>query len=65
MVNYGNVCKRGKSYLNVKPTLINIGVPVKLEILNNVRKLLVEHNGENWITFENIQYYKFLQEEEN
>ncbi|CAG5041503.1 unnamed protein product [Parnassius apollo] len=65
VVNYGNVCKRGKSYENIKPTLMNIGVPVKTEKLNDVRKLLIKHFEEDWITIENLQYYKFLQEEEN
>ncbi|CAG4969567.1 unnamed protein product [Parnassius apollo] len=64
-VNYGNVCKRGKSYENIKPTLMNIGVPVKTEKLNDVRKLLIKHFGEDWITIENLQHYKFIQEEEN
>lgn len=65
VVNYGNVCKRGKSYKNIEPTLMNIGVPVKEAKLNDVRNLLLKHFGEDWTTNESLKYYKFLQEEKN
>lgn len=29
VINYGNVCKRGKSFENIVPVTMNVGVPVK------------------------------------
>lgn len=58
--NYGNICKRGKSYEHIEPALINVGVPVKSAKLNDVRSLLMKHFGEDWATVDSLKYYRFL-----
>lgn len=62
VVNYGNVCKRGKSFEHIKPALINIGVPVKPAKLNDVKNLLIKHFGQEWAKVDSLKYYRFLQE---
>lgn len=63
--NYGNICKRGKSYKHIEPALINVGVSVKSAKLNDVRSLLVKHYGEDWPTVDSLKYYRFLQEDQD
>uniref|UniRef100_S4PMR1 DUF7869 domain-containing protein n=1 Tax=Pararge aegeria TaxID=116150 RepID=S4PMR1_9NEOP len=65
VINYGNVCKRGKSFENIVPVMMNVGVPVKPVKLNDVRNLLKKHFGEDWASYDYLQYYNFLQEEPN
>lgn len=65
VVNYGNVCKRGKSFENIEPIMMNVGVPVKPAKLNDVRNLLIKHFGDDWASCDYLHYYTFLQEEQN
>ncbi|CAF4885485.1 unnamed protein product [Pieris macdunnoughi] len=45
--------------------MMNVGVPVKTVKLNDVRNLLKKHFGEDWASYDYLQYYSFLQEERN
>lgn len=65
LINYGNICKRGKSFQNIEPVLMNVGVPVKTVKLNDVRNLLIKHFGDDWASYDHLRFYNFLQEEQN
>lgn len=57
IVNYGNICKRGKTFQNIQPAIIDIGVPVKPAKLQDVKNLLAKHFGEDWPTYQALEFY--------
>lgn len=55
-----SICKRGKSWNETVPNIIAKGVVVKSEKLEDIKKLLKNHYGENWETNEELDFYKQL-----
>lgn len=55
--------KRGKSATQLKVGKIQRGVPVNEKKVEDIRKLLVSHFGENWAIREDLKFFKnFLEE---
>lgn len=50
--------KPGKKLTDMKPEMLPNKVPVKKTKINDVKKLLTLHFGENWETREELNYYK-------
>lgn len=57
--------KRGQSFHNFNPERLPIGVPVNELKLNDVRKLLQTHFGEDWASLPQLNFYKKVLNSEN
>lgn len=55
---YQNICKVKKNVSSINPDMEKLYVDVKPEKLNDVKKLLITHFGEQWQEIPDLFYYK-------
>lgn len=58
--SFKGFAKKGKSSININPLEIPSGVCVNPLKLNDVHNLLCKHFGDNWMTMDNLSFYKKL-----
>ncbi|KAG8311541.1 hypothetical protein J6590_041251 [Homalodisca vitripennis] len=54
------ICKKGKSWRETSPEVIEKGVKLKEAKLKDIKSLLTSHFGSQWNTMENLQFYQSL-----
>ncbi|CAH1105865.1 unnamed protein product [Psylliodes chrysocephalus] len=54
-----SILKKGKNLSTYNPPDIPKGIPLKPEKLEDIRKLLVRHFGEEWSTRDDVTFYNF------
>lgn len=55
-----NICKRNKKASQINPCTVPMNIAIKKEKMEDVKKLLIAHYGEDWEDIPELDYFKYV-----